>query len=155
MDLVNRLLSNGNSSRLNVALKEEQQKAVYVGAFSLPFEHPGLAIHFAIANAGVDVVELERAMDSELGRIQKLGVPEAELAKLKAQLETEYIADNSRVAGVANNLATAYTMLGGTEQVNTELDKYLAVTAEELRQSGARYLIDHPSELQSLLTQLL
>lgn len=28
-------------------------------------------------------------------------------------------------------------------------------TAEELRQSGARYLIDHPSELQSLLTQLL
>ncbi len=78
-------------------------------------------------------------MDAELGRIQKLGVPEAELAKLKAQLETEYIADNSRVAGVANNLATAYTMLGGTDQVNKELDKYLAVTAEELRQAA----VDH------------
>jgi predicted Zn-dependent peptidase len=139
VDLVNRLLANGNSSRLNVALKDEQQKAVYVGAFSLPFEHPGLAIMFAIANAGVDVKELERAMDIELARIRKEGVPEAEMAKLKAQLESEYIADNGRVAGVAGNLATAYTMLGGTELVNQELDRYLALTSEDLRQAAVTY----------------
>ncbi|MEZ4755623.1 MAG: pitrilysin family protein [Flavobacteriales bacterium] len=139
VDLLNRLLSNGNSSRLNVALKEEQQKAVYVGAFSLPFEHPGLAIHFAIANAGVDPRELERAMDTEVGRILREGVPQREFEKIKAQLETEYVADNSRVAGVANNLATAYTLLGGTDQVNRELERYLALTPDDLQRAAETY----------------
>ncbi len=139
VDLLNRLLSNGNSSRLNMALKEEQQKAVYVGAFSLPFEHPGLAIHFAIANAGVDPRELERSMDAEIGRILREGVPKMEFEKLKAQLETEYVADNSRVAGVANNLATAYTLLGGTDQVNRELERYLALTPDDLQQAAETY----------------
>lgn len=139
VDLLNRLLSNGNSSRLNVALKEEQQKAVYVGAFSLPFEHPGLAIHFAIANASVDPRELERSMDAEIGRILREGVPKLEFEKLKAQLETEYVADNSRVAGVANNLATAYTLLGGTDQVNRELERYLALTPDDLQRAAETY----------------
>jgi zinc protease len=139
VDLVNRLLSNGNSSRLNVALKEEQQKAVYVGAFSLPFEHPGLAIHFAIANAGVFPDELERSMDDEVARIMREGVPQQEFEKLMVQLETEYVADNGRVAGVANNLATAHTMLGGAAEVNRELDRYLALTPQDLQQAAATY----------------
>jgi hypothetical protein len=43
------------------------------------------------------------------------------------------------VAGVAGNLATAYTMLGGTELVNQELDRYLALTSEDLRQAAVTY----------------
>lgn len=139
VDMVNRLLSNGNSSRLNKAVKDEQQKAIFVGAFSLPFEQPGLAIHFAVANAGVDVDALEKSMDAELERIQREGVPAAELAKLKAQLETESIAANSRVAGVAGNLATAHMLLGSAELVNKELDRYLALTSEDLQRAAKQY----------------
>ena len=139
VDMVNRLLSGGNSARLNKALKDEQQKAIYVGAFSFPFEQPGLAIMFAIANSGVDIVELEQAMDLEVARVQAEGVPADELAKLKAQLETEAIMDNGRIAGVAGNLATAYTMLGSTELVNTELDRYLNLTSEDLKQAATTY----------------
>lgn len=139
VDMVNRLLSNGNSSRLNKALKDEQQVAVYVGAFSLPFEDPGLAIHFAVANAGVEADALEQAMDVELKRVQQEGVSVAELAKLKAQLETSSIADNSRVAGVAGNLASAYMLLGDTRLVNTELDRYLALTTDDLKRAAQHY----------------
>ena len=39
---------------MNISLKDKQQLAVYVGAFNFPFEHPGLAIMFAVANGGVD-----------------------------------------------------------------------------------------------------
>jgi zinc protease len=139
VDLLNRLLSNGNSSRLNVALKDEQQKAVFVGAFSLPFEHPGLAIHFASANGGVEARDLERSMDAEVARVLKEGVAEQEFNKLLAQLETEYIADNGRVAGVANNLATAYTLLRDTDQVNRELKNYLALTPKDLQRAAELY----------------
>ncbi len=139
VDMVNRLLSNGNSARLNKSVKDEQQKAIFVGAFSLPFEDPGLAIHFAVANAGVDVEALEKAMDAELERVQREGVPAAELAKLKAQLEAEAIAANSRVAGVAGNLATAYMLLGSTELVNTELERYLSLTSDDLQRAASTY----------------
>lgn len=141
VDMLNRLLSNGNSSRLNKAVKDEQQKAIYVGAFSLPFEDPGLAIMFAIANAGVDVMELERSMDAEVERIQKEGVPAEELEKLKAQLETEAVQDNSRVSGVAHNLANAHMLLGNTDLVNKEVDRYLAVTAEDIKQAAKTYFV--------------
>ena len=141
VDMVNRLLSNGNSARLNKSIKDEQQKAVYVGAFSLPFEHPGLAIMFAIANAGVDVNELEKAMDAEVAKVREGSITEEELAKLKAQLETEAIQDNSRVAGVAGNLATAYTILGGTELINKEIDHYLSLTVDDLKRAAQTYFV--------------
>src|SRR5690606_8205099 len=134
-------LSNGNSARLNKSIKDEQQKAVYVGAFSLPFEHPGLAIMFAIANAGVDVNELEKAMDAEVAKVREGSITEEELAKLKAQLETEAIQDNSRVAGVAGNLATAYTILGGTELINKEIDHYLSLTVDDLKRAAQTYFV--------------
>jgi zinc protease len=139
VDMVNRLLSNGNSARLNRTVKDEQQKAVYVGAFSLPFEEPGLAIMFAIANAGVDVDRLEASMDAEVDRLRREPVPAAELAKLKAQLETEAIQDNSRVAGVAGNLATAHTILGSASLINSEIDRYLAITPDDLMRAARTY----------------
>lgn len=139
VELLNRLLSNGNSSRLNKALKDEQQKAVATGAFSLPFEQPGLAILYAIANGGVDVNGLEAAMAQELSLVQREGVPAEELAKLKAQLEMEAIQDNSRVAGVASNLANAYMLLGNTELVNKELDRYMALTSQDLQRVAKTY----------------
>ena len=139
VDMVNRLLSSGNSSRLQKALKDEQQKALYVGAFSFPFEDPGLAIAFAIANAGVDAQALEEAMDAEVLRLQQDLVQEEELAKLKAQLETEQVMDNARIAGVASNLASAYTFLGDARAASTEIERYLAITPEDIQRAATTY----------------
>ncbi|HPF67610.1 MAG TPA: pitrilysin family protein [Flavobacteriales bacterium] len=139
VDMVNRLLSSGNSSRLQKALKDEQQKALYVGAFSFPFEDPGLAIAFAIANAGVDAQALEEAMDAEVLRLQQDLVQEEELAKLKAQLETEQVMDNARIAGVASNLASAYTFLGDASAASTEIERYLAITPEDIQRAATTY----------------
>lgn len=139
VDMLNRLLSSGNSSRLNKALKDEQEKALNVGAFSLPFEDPGLAILYAIANVDVNANDLEAAMDAELERVQSKGVGEDELTKLKVQLEAETLTENGRVAGVAGHLATAYTMFGSTEHINTELEQYLKLTSADLQQAAVNY----------------
>ncbi len=139
VDMLNRLLSNGNSSRLNVELKDRAQKALYVGAFSFPFEHPGLAIAFTIANIGVSAEDLENAMDAEFAKVRDGLVPQEELDKLKAQLETEFVRDNSRVAGVASNLATAHTFLGGADMASRELDRFLAVTPADLQRVARQY----------------
>ncbi|QQR86176.1 MAG: insulinase family protein [Flavobacteriales bacterium] len=141
VDMLNRLLSNGNSSRLQRRLKDQEEKALFVGSFSLPFEHPGLAIAFAVAAVGVDPDSVEASMNDEFARAGKEPVSEAELAKLKAQLETEYVQANSRITGVAENLASAYTFHGGTKQVNTELARYLAVTAADIQRVAKQYFV--------------
>jgi predicted Zn-dependent peptidase len=141
VDMLNRLLSNGNSSRLNTKVKDEEQKALYVGSFSLPFEDPGLAIAFGIANMGVDPDSLEKAMDVEIARTRDELVGEKELAKLKSQIETEFITGNSRMEGIAESLASAHTFLGGTEKMNTEVDQYLAVTAQDLQRVAREYYV--------------
>ncbi len=141
VDMLNRLLSNGNSSRLVKNVKEAEQKAVYVGSFSLPFEDPGLAIAFAVANMGVAPDSLEASMDKQFERVRQEAVPEAELAKLKVQLETEHAMDNNRMSGIAHNLANAYTFLGGTAKVNTEVDQYLAVTAADIQRVARKYFV--------------
>lgn len=141
VDMLNRLLSNGNSSRLQRRLKDQEEKALFVGSFSLPFEHPGLAIAFAVAAVGVPPDSVEASMNDEFSRAGKEPVSEAELAKLKAQLETEYVQSNSRITGVAENLASAYTFHGGTKHVNAELERYLAVTAADIQRVAKQYFV--------------
>ncbi|MBL7963412.1 MAG: insulinase family protein [Flavobacteriales bacterium] len=142
VDMLNRLLSQGNSSRLQMAVKDQEQKAMYVGAFSLPFEDPGLALAFAVANVGVSPDSLEASMDRQIQRLREEPIPAAELEKLKVQLEAEYVSDNSRIAGVASNLATAYTFLGDASLANKELERYLALTAEDLQAAARAYFVN-------------
>lgn len=139
VDMLNRLLSSGNSSRFNRTLRDDQGKALHVGAFSLPFEDPGLAIHYAFANAGVDATELEHAMDAEVRRVATEGVGAGELGKLKTQLETEMAMENTRVAGRAANLATAWMLLGDTDLVNTEIARYLALAPDDLQRAAVEW----------------
>jgi zinc protease len=139
VDMLNRLLSNGNSSRLNKHVKDEQQKALYVGSFSLPLEDPGLAIAFGIANMGVTPDSLEAAMDHEIEKVRNEKVDVRELDKLKAQVETEFVSGNGRVAGIAESLASAHVFLGDAKKVNPEVDHYLSVTPEALQRVARKY----------------
>ena len=141
VELLNRLLTGGNSARMNISLKDKQQLAVHVGAFNFPFEQPGIAMMFAIANGGISAARLEDAMQQEIAALATIPISSEELAKLKIQLETEAIADNSRVAGVAGNLATAHMLLGNTDLVNTEIDRYLSLTAEDLQRAASTYYV--------------
>ncbi len=73
--------------------------------------------------------------------LAKAPISSEELAKLKVQLETEAISDNSRIAGIAGNLATAHMLLGNTDLINTEVDQYLSLTPEDLQRAAAKYLV--------------
>ena len=99
MSMLAQLLSQGESSRFNKVIKDEKEKAVYVGAFPLPTEDPGLALMFGIANMGVPILELESAMDVEIERVQKELISEEEFQKLRNQVENDFISSNSSVRG--------------------------------------------------------
>jgi predicted Zn-dependent peptidase len=139
VNMLSTLLSQGESSRLYKALVDEQQKALFVGNFPLAMEDPGVSIAFGIGNMGVDMKDLEAAMDKEIERVQNELISEEEFKKLQNQVESDFITSNSTMVGIAESLANYKMYFGDANLVNTEIDRYLKVTREDIQKAAKKY----------------
>ncbi len=140
MSMLAQLLSQGESSRFNKVIKDEKEKALFVGAFPLPTEDPGLALMFGIANMGVPVLELEEAMDVEVDKVKNELISEEEFQKLQNQVENDFISGNASVRGLAENLANYHVYYGDANLINTEIDRYMKVSREDIKAAANKYL---------------
>ena len=59
---------------------------------------------------------------------------------MRNQKETEFINSNSTVLGISENLANYFVYFGDANLINTELDRYLKVTREDLKRVANKYL---------------
>jgi zinc protease len=141
MDMLNTLLSDGESSRFNKEIKDREQKAVYVGTIPLALEDPGLFLSLGIANMGIDPNELEASMDREISRVKNELVSEREFQKLKNQIENDFVSRNARVVGIAESLANYKMYFGDANLINTEIERYNKVTREDLQRVAQKYLV--------------
>lgn len=141
VEMMGMVLSQGNSSRLQKNVVDKQQKAVFAGAFPMPTEDPGLILMFGIANMGVEVLDLESSMNSEVKRMTEELISVEEFEKLQNQIENDFVSANASMAGIAESLSDYYLYYGGqTNLVNTELERYLAVTREDILAAAKKYL---------------
>ncbi len=140
ISMMNQVLSQGQSSRLNKSLVDEQELAVQVGSFPSSNQDPGLAIAFALARPGTaDLVPIERAFDAEIERLQTELISDRELEKLRNQIEVSAISGYGSVAGIAESLADDEMFLGDANLINTETQRYLDVTKEDIRRVAREY----------------
>jgi len=139
VDMLAKLLSQGQSSRLYRALVDEQQKAVFAGSFPLPAEDPGVNIIYTVANMGVDSDALSDAIDAEIAKVQNELIADKEFQKLRNQVENDFVTGNSTVYGIAESLANYHTFYGDANLINTEIDKYLAVTKADIQRVAQQY----------------
>jgi predicted Zn-dependent peptidase len=137
--MVAQILSQGNSSRMQKSIVDEQQKALAVGAFPFPTEDPGMALMFGITNMGVDIAELEKAIDKEVEKVQNELISEEEFQKLKNQIENDIYSQNSKIEGIAENLANYSVYYGDANLINTEIERYMKVTREDIMNAAKKY----------------
>jgi predicted Zn-dependent peptidase len=137
--MLGQLLAQGQSSRLHKTMVDEQQKALAVGSFPLPLEDPGLNLAFGITNMGVDPSQLIEGMTDEIERTQNELISDEEFQKLKNQVENTFVSSNSRVAGIAESLANYHMYYGDANLINTELERYLSVTKEDIQRVANKY----------------
>ncbi|MCB0564666.1 MAG: insulinase family protein [Phaeodactylibacter sp.] len=145
VNMLARLLSEGESSRLKKALVDEQQLAIQTGNFVDEREGPSLALAYAIGNAGVDAQVVEKAMNEEVEKVKKEGVTEEEFQKLRNQVESQLVSQNATVFGIANNLATYEVLYGDANLINEEIGRYMAVTREDIQNAAKKYFVDDNS----------
>ncbi|MFH1197924.1 MAG: pitrilysin family protein [bacterium] len=140
LEMLTTLLSNGKSSRLYKSLVDKQQKAVAAGSFPLAMEDPGLFLTYAIANVGVTAEDLENAIETELDRTRNELISEDEFQKLRNQVENNFVNGNSTVSGIAESLANYSVYFGDANLINTEIDRYMKVTREDIKRVANQYL---------------
>lgn len=133
------LLSQGESSRMQKKIVDEEQKAVFAGSFALELEDPGANMMFGICNMGVQPADLEKSMNEVVADVQTNLISEREFQKLQNQIENDFVTANDKVAGIAESLANYEMYYGDANLVNNELARYRAVTREDLRNAAQKY----------------
>jgi predicted Zn-dependent peptidase len=139
VDMLSTLLSGGESSRLYKSLVDEKQLAMQIMSFPFPYEDAGLAYTIALPNIGVNLNDLEVAIDTEIKKLQNELISDNELQKLKNQYETNHVNGNASLESRAYNLAINYTYHKDANLVNTEIDKFLSVTKEDIKRVANEY----------------
>jgi len=140
MNMLATVLSQGKSSRMQKSIVDKQQKAVFAGAFPLPSEDPGLTLVFGVANMGVAPTDLEAAMDVEFDKVKNELISEDEYQKLRNQTESDFVSGNLKMAGIAENLANYYVYYKDANLINTEINRFMKVSREDIQKAAQKYL---------------
>lgn len=139
ISLMNQVLSSGQSSRLNKVLVDEKQVAVQAGSIPSFTQDPGLAIALAVVKPGTDLMMVEGVFDDEIGKLQTELISEKEFQKLKNNVEVDAISGYGSMAGIAESLADYEMYQGDANLINTETERYMAVTREDIRRVAKKY----------------
>ncbi|MBL0356091.1 MAG: insulinase family protein [Chitinophagaceae bacterium] len=140
LEMASAVLSQGNSSRMYKKMVDDKKNSLQVGSFSYALEDYGAYITYALPNNETPVDTLLKDMDEEVAKLQNTLISEAEFTKLQNQFENDFVGANSKMLGVAENLADGYTFYQNTNNINTELDVIRSITRQDIQDVVKKYL---------------
>ncbi len=138
-DLLSDVLGTGASSRLYKELVQEQQLFNSIDASISGEIECGLLIINGKLNKGVSIEEGEAAINREIAKLQQEGVTEREINKVINRFEAEHLVSNLNYTDKAANLAY-HELIGRAEDINTEVDKYKALTPQDIQNAARKVL---------------
>ncbi len=140
LEMVSAVLSQGNSSRMFKKMVDVKKNSLQVGTFNFALEDYGAYISYALPNNGTSLDTLLKDMDDEIVLIQNQLISVDEFNKLQNQFENNFLDKNTRMLGVAENLADGFTFYKNTNNINTELEQIRKVTREDIQAVAKKYL---------------
>ena len=143
LDHLANILTASKVSRLYKSLVYEQQIAQDVEAFQWSREI-GSTFHIMVtAKEGHSLEEIEIALDKELNKIVKMGISHKELEQSKTQWEARFIRGLEQIGGFGGkaDILNGYNiMLGDPGKFNWDLNRYMDVNINDVRNATSKYL---------------
>ncbi|MCW3128011.1 MAG: peptidase domain protein [Bacteroidetes bacterium] len=130
-DFIRDMLSTGDSSRLYHELVKEKKIFSSVAAYLSETIDDGMFIVEGKLNPGINMDDADKAIVDCCVSLAD-SVSDNELQKVKNKTEAFLTFSDTNILNRAMNLAW-YDMLGNAADVNTEIDKYLAVTKSQIK----------------------
>lgn len=135
-DLLTDILSGGKSSRLFNSLVKDKKIFSSVNLYTLGELDPSLIVAEGKLYEGISPAQAEAALDEEIAYLANEKVPERELNKVRQKAESAFIFGEMNIGNRALNLAY-FEMIGDAAGLNSEIDRYRSVTADNLRETAA------------------
>ncbi len=132
-DLLTEILGGGGSSRLFQSLVKEQKLFSNLDCYHFGSMDNGLFTIEGKLVKGITMEQAEKAITEEIEKIQQIQVSEKELQKVINKTESVIAFEDMSIMSRASSIAM-YELLGDANLMNTEFNKYQAITPEDLQQ---------------------
>jgi zinc protease len=140
LELLVRVLTDGDASRLHRALVEEQKVAISADAhLDIGFD-PGLLWLSLTLPSGGNLHQAEMAFDAQIERIRTEGVTAAELSRARNQALADFWRGLATIDGKAEALGSYAVLRGGYQKLFDAPRSYEQVTPEDVKQLAAEIL---------------
>jgi zinc protease len=134
-DLITEILSGGGSSRLYQSLVKEKKLFSNIECYHMGSTDTGLLTIEGKLVKGVSMKDAEAAINEEIKILQANGITDKELEKVKNKTESMMAFEDMSVMNRAASIAM-YELLGDADLINKELERYKAVTADDILQQS-------------------
>ena len=135
------LLLDGDSSRLYQRLVKDEESVVGIQGGMGERRGPSTLYIFAIPKPGHATEEIRATINEEIERLATEGPTPEEMEKLRNTLLNDAVRSRQSTLFRAQRLAEFALYDGDPTLVNNEIERYLAVTPEEIRDAARRYLL--------------
>lgn len=139
LEILNSLLSSGNSSRLYSALVDKKQLATEISTDYPESFDPTLFWVFATSSPDVAEKDVENALYEEIEKIKKDGITDKELQKIKNQKLIEFYRQIETNDGKANNIGTYEVFFGDFRKMFNAPNEFNKVTAADVKRVANEY----------------
>ena len=133
---IRELLTGGLSGRLTRRLLRERELATSVHASVAPFYGPTLFEIYVDARMGVELSEIETEIDDVVGSLLQADVPDAELEKVRAQLELSALSPMDTAAGKAEQIGFYDALFDDPSRFFSRVEAYRSLTPESIRHAA-------------------
>ncbi len=133
-------MAEGESSRLYQKLVKGEETVVQIQSNLDERRGPSAAFIFAIPKPGKDVAQIRRAIMDEIKKLATEGPSAEEMEKLQNSLRNDSVRARQSSLFRAQRLSEFALYDGDPNLFNTELDRYLGVTASQIKDAAARFL---------------
>jgi zinc protease len=140
LELAARLLGDGESSRLYRSLVRERSLAIATDAGMGGLRGPDMFEIVVKLASGAKVEQAQKIVDGLLSDVARLGPSDEEMKKLRARVQAHFLLGLQSNFARAQKLAELELFRGDATLINGELDKYLAVTKDDIKRVVAKYL---------------
>lgn len=143
LNLLGSIISDGRTSVLYKKLVEEEKLALQVGAFNgFPgTRYPSLFVTLAVPNQNVAPEELEERIYEEIEIVKEGSITRQELDRARTQIRAGIIRGLANNMGLASGFASTHATTGDWRNVFNQIERYNAVTLDDLQRVAKKYLI--------------
>jgi zinc protease len=140
LNLLARILTDGDASRLHRVLVEEQKLAISADSYAENGFDPGLLWFFLSLPANGDPQKAEAVFTQEIERLVREGVTNDEVARARNQALADFWRGLATINGKAQALGEYAVLRGGYQRLFDAPKAYESVTPQDIQKLAAELL---------------